>query len=114
VLDRLIPTRKLRRSIYLSLSALLWTASTPAWPKPPENFLFLGSDELSASRTLLERPDIAGAQIVYSWRRLEPVKGRYNFEPIEADLKVAEQAGKNQFVQLLDRFFSASARNLLD
>jgi hypothetical protein len=112
VLDRLIPTRKLRRSIYLSLSALLWTASTPAWPKPPENFLFLGSDELSASRTLLERPDIAGAQIVYSWRRLEPVKGRYNFEPIEADLKVAEQAGKKLFVQVQDRFFSASARNL--
>lgn len=80
----------------------------------PRNFLFLGSGELQAHAVLLQRPDIAGAQLVYSWKELEPEKGRYDFSGLESDLAIATRAGKALFVQIQDRFFEARARNLPD
>ncbi len=78
----------------------------------PRNFLFLGSGELQAHAALLRRPDIAGAQLVYSWKELEPEKGRYDFSGLERDLAVVRRAGKALFVQVQDRFFEARARNV--
>ena len=35
---------------------------------------------------MLRRPDIAGAQLVYTWKSLETARDRYDFSQIEHDL----------------------------
>jgi len=86
-------------------------AKLPARPLPM-NFLFTGSGDLSEIKDLLSRPDIAGVQVVYNWKDLEPEKGRYDFNRIEEDLRVLAGLKKKLFVQVQDRFFLPEARNV--
>lgn len=86
----------------------------PADAAPPQNFLFADSGNLAADAALIARPDIAGAQVVYNWRELEPAEGKYDFSRIDADLATMDKAGKKLFVQIQDRFFSPRARNIPD
>ncbi len=79
-----------------------------------QHFIFIGGAELSNHKDLLAREDIAGAQVVYNWRRLEPREGEYNFEKIERELELADSMGKRLFVQLQDRFFLPESRYLPD
>jgi len=83
-------------------------------PGHPANFLYMGAGELEQFRDLLARPDIAGVQIVYSWRSLEPGKGVYDFSAIERDLAAVNAIGKDLFIQIQDRFFSPEARYVPD
>ena len=78
------------------------------------NFLYLGQGDMVAVLPLLARHDVAGAQVVYSWKSLEPEKGRYDFSAIEHDLATTNGLHKKLFVQLQDRFFQADARNIPD
>lgn len=80
----------------------------------PANFLYTGNGDLEGNAKILERPDIAGVQVVYNWRALETAEGQYDFSAIERDLKLAESLGKQLVVQVQDRFFSVEARNLPD
>lgn len=78
------------------------------------NFLFVGSGELAAHDRLLARPDIAGAQVVYSWKQLEPAADRYDFSPIERDLRQLGRHRKKLFIQIQDRFFRPEDRLVPD
>jgi hypothetical protein len=80
----------------------------------PANFIYTPADEFDAARPLIERPDVAGAQVVFSWKRLEPSKGVYDFSGIAADLAVTDGLGKKLVLQVQDRFFSPEARNIPD
>ncbi len=80
----------------------------------PQNFLYTSAGELEANRAILERPDIAGVQVVYNWRMLEPAEGVYDFSQIEADLAAAQKLGKQLVIQVQDRFFSVKGRNIPD
>jgi hypothetical protein len=91
---------------------LLILLAASAQAAEPQNFLFAGSDDLVSRLALIERPDIAGVQIVYTWKSLEPAQGEYDFSQIETDLALLEKHGKKLFVQLQDRFFSIEARNV--
>jgi hypothetical protein len=95
-----------------ALLALLAVSAHAADPSGPSNFLFADSESLVSHAPLVERKDIAGAQIVYSWKSLEPTEGQYDFSRIEADLAFLEKRGKHLFVQLQDRFFEIDARHL--
>lgn len=77
----------------------------------PQNFLFTDSDELTQIPKLLQRPDIGGVQIVYSWKSLERAKDKYDFSQIEKDLAQIG-ADKKLFIQLQDRFFQVEDRNV--
>lgn len=89
------------------------TGGAPATTaQDPVNFLFAGSDDLVTHQALIERPDIAGVQIVYTWKSLEHAQGEYDFSQIENDLAFLEKRGKKLFVQLQDRFFQIEARNV--
>jgi hypothetical protein len=79
---------------------------------PLRNFVYLGQDELDAALPILDRPDIAGAEIIYVWRNLEPSRGGYDFSMIEHDLALTQARGKALFVEVLDRFFTPTARYL--
>jgi hypothetical protein len=63
---------------------------------------------LQAAESLLERPDIEGAQVQYTWKSLEPQEGKYNFSSIDQDLALVQSKGKQLWVQLQDRSFNLS------
>jgi hypothetical protein len=77
-----------------------------------ENFLYTGNGDLPGLQKILERPDIAGAQVVYSWKALEPSEGTYDFSAIERDLAATGALKKKLFIQIQDRFFDVKARNI--
>jgi len=103
----------IRRSLpcLLALGAFIGAAA-PAGAREPVDFLFASSDDLAKSHELIERPGIAGVQIVYTWKSLEPARGEYDFSQIEADLAFLQKRGKQLFLQLQDRFFVIEARNV--
>ncbi|MET3898943.1 hypothetical protein ABIB57_002895 [Devosia sp. UYZn731] len=96
---------------FTALAAIL-LASTAAATAAPANFVYTSAGELAAAQTILERADIAGAQVVYNWKRLEPTEGIYDFSAIEEDLARTDALGKKLFIQVQDRFFSPDARNI--
>lgn len=95
-----------------ALGLALWLWSGSAGAEQIQNFLYTSSDRLRDLRPLLERPDIGGVQIVYSWKSLEPAEGRYDFSRIEGDLRYLDGLHKKLFVQVQDRFFDPKARNI--
>jgi hypothetical protein len=78
----------------------------------PENYLYSSEGSLEKFHAILARPDISGAQIVYSWKSLEPDKGQYDFSAIERDLEYTNSLGKKLFIQIQDRFFSVEDRGI--
>jgi hypothetical protein len=78
----------------------------------PQNFLFADSDVLARIEPLLERPDIAGVQVVYSWKSLETTLDQYDFSRIERDLALLDRVHKKLFIQIQDRFFEVQHRNV--
>lgn len=71
-----------------------------------KHFIYLvrAREELRG-HSLLAHKRLAGAQIMYRWRDLEPKQGVYDFSEIEADLKLLAGHGKKLFVQLQDATF---------
>lgn len=76
-----------------------------------QNFIFLdgNSDNLIRSAKIRNN-NIAGVQIVYTWKSLEPKEGNYDFSQIEKDLVFLNSIHKKLFVQIQDRFFQPHAK----
>ncbi len=66
----------------------------------------------SVSDNLLLRKDIAGVQVIYTWKSLELGRGQYRFSQIESDLERANRFHKKLFIQIQDRFFEPQDRNI--
>ncbi len=94
------------------LLALLCAASAHAGSAAPVHFLFADSRDLQRISALIERPDIEGVQIVYSWKSLETARGVYDLSRIESDLAFLDRRGKKLFAQVQDRFFEREHRNV--
>lgn len=74
---------------------------------PPSNFVFFGRDHERLSDTVfLDHPGIAGAQLSYTWRELEPERDRYDFAPIREQLRLLRRHGKRLFLQIQDVSFT--------
>lgn len=99
---------------FLAAIATALVVNSVAHAAEPLDFLYTGNGDLERNVAILERPDIAGVQVVYNWRALEKAEGSYDFSAIERDLAVAESLGKKFVLQVQDRFFSEDARNLPD
>jgi hypothetical protein len=75
----------------------------------PVHFVFFGYDhDRIQERDFLETPAIAGAQLKYSWRELEPAKGEYDLEGLRRDLVFLRRHAKRLFLQVQDVSFSES------
>jgi hypothetical protein len=98
----------------LALFAIGQAIATVRADEVPQNFLYTSAGELDANKAILERPDIAGVQVVYNWRMLEPAEGQYDFSMIDADLATASALGKQLVIQVQDRFFSVKGKNIPD
>ncbi len=96
-------------------SVVCFLGLTSALPsKDIQNFIFADGALASVSDQLLSRKDISGVQVIYSWKTLEPSKGRYDFSKIEGDLNRINKHQKKLFVQVQDRFFTPTDRNIPD
>jgi hypothetical protein len=72
----------------------------------PEHFVFFNRDHHRVSEpSFLKTEAIAGAQLKYTWRELEPERDQYALGPLLADLDFLEAHGKRLFVQLQDVSF---------
>ncbi len=80
----------------------------------PHLFLFLGGDKAALYNANLNRPCISGAQIIYSWKQLEPKKNLYDFSKIKNDLRSLDKIDKKLFIQLQDRSFDPNVFNVPD
>ena len=76
-------------------------------PKPVYHYVFFGQnrERITTDSLFLNTPAIEGAQIVYTWRRLEPREDQYDFSSIRADLAFLASKHKKLFVQLQDVSF---------
>jgi hypothetical protein len=76
---------------------------------PPRNFIFVNQErQRITGAAFLGNASVAGAQIKYTWRELEPERDQYDFRPLLDDLAFLEQHGKRLFVQLQDVSFEDS------
>lgn len=128
---------KLSLGLIVALAALLPGASVLAWDNPADrydkahepyenatcpiaddgiaHFVYFSRDrEAIRDHALLENTRFAGAQIMYSWRQLEPSEGQYDFSAIEDDLGYLAQYGKKLFIQLQDASFSPQYKPVPD
>jgi hypothetical protein len=91
----------------ISLFVLLFILNNTVFAKNnlPKLFLFLGGDQASLHEKELNSSCVYGAQIIYSWKQLEPKKDIYDFSKIEKDLAFLKKTHKKLFIQLQDRSF---------
>lgn len=72
-----------------------------------KHFVYFSRDrELIRNHALLKVERIEGAQIMYSWRQLEPKRGKYDFSIIDEDYKYLLSHGKKLFIQFQDVTFT--------
>ena len=76
-------------------------------PKQPASFVYFARDhERMLDPAFLDHPGIAGAQLTYTWRQLEPERDAYDFSGIREQLAILDQHGKKLFIQLADVTFT--------
>lgn len=60
-----------------------------------QHFVYFSRDrDAIQNHALLTNPRLVGAQIMYSWRELEPTKGNYDFAIIRQDYEYLKSKGK--------------------
>ncbi|SHE99113.1 hypothetical protein SAMN03080594_102265 [Arenibacter palladensis] len=79
-------------------------------PIPRDNikhFVYFSRDRESLKEHMfLSSPRFEGAQIMYSWRQLEPIRDGYDFSIIRDDIAYLKQHDKSLFIQLQDATFN--------
>ena len=78
------------------------------------HYVFFGRDRdaLRQASSFLQSASFEGAQVVYSWRQLEPEPGVYDFGAIRDDLALLHSSGKKLFVQVQDVSFTPARVNV--
>lgn len=125
------------RGLVVVLGASLISAPAMAWDNPADryaaaheayasaacpiaddgikHFVYFSRDrEALRDHAMLSVDGFAGAQIMYSWRQLEPREGEYDFSILEMDVNYLAQYGKKLFIQLQDASFSPEHKPVPD
>jgi hypothetical protein len=76
----------------------------------PKNYIYFshredGGANIRADKVLRD-PRFSGAQIVYTWRSLEPSQDQYDFTAIKEDIAYLDSIGKTLWIQLQDKSFT--------
>src|SRR6185369_6641468 len=91
------------------------SASCPIPNDSIRHFVYFARErEAIKDHALLKHPMFQGAQIMYSWRELEPQKGLYDFSILREDYEYLKQYGKKLFVQLQDATFNPKYKAIPD
>lgn len=105
----------------VALTALCLAAASSGWAQTaatrasPAHFIYFGLDRHRITdAAFLATAAVAGAQLKYTWRELEPERGEYAFDAIRLDLAFLERSGKRLFIQLQDVSFDEGIMNVPD
>jgi hypothetical protein len=80
-----------------------------------QHFVYFARDrELIKDHPFLSHSMFKGAQIMYSWRQLEPEKGKYDFSVLQQDYEYLKEFKKRLFVTLQDVTFNAKRKAVPD
>jgi hypothetical protein len=91
---------------YLDVYKKYLDATCPLSEDEISHFVYFARDrEAMHGHPFLRVPRFRGAQIMYSWRRLEPTRGEYDFSEIRDDLDYLAAHEKKLWVQLQDATF---------
>ena len=96
------------RTLTALCALLLAVAPVAPFPRPgsPQHYIFFNRERARIhDRAFLDTPAIAGAQIKYTWKELEPARDRYAFDHVLDDLAFLERRGKRLVLQLQDVTF---------
>ena len=89
-----------------ALAAVLALAISDAGSGELRHYLFVNRDrDALRDAALLATPALAGAEVKYTWRALEPERGHYRLGPVLDDLDFLARHGKRLVVQLQDASF---------
>jgi hypothetical protein len=93
--------------LILAPVAMTWPATGEQLPdNKTHNFAFFAKErELLPNHPFLKIKGFEGAQITYSWKQLERGEDRYDFEDIDADLKILKVHNMKLWIQLQDATF---------
>lgn len=90
-----------------SLAAGPSSEKTAAENATAHNFAYFARERDRISEAdFLSTPRLEGAQILYSWKELEPSAGRYDFSAITTDLAYLKSKHKQLFLQIQATTFS--------
>lgn len=78
----------------------------------PGHYIYVGGGNVT--KDLLTLPHFRGVQKIYSWRKFEPEKGRYDFSALRADLALAKKHNRQLVVQFTHKSFTEGARSVPD
>ncbi len=104
-------TRALRRLLTRRGWSFLFSAASLAVPcvRPgdaPRHFIYFGAARARIEEpSFLAHPTLAGAQLRFTWRELEPERDRYEFGELRARLELLERHGKRLWIQVQDASF---------
>ncbi len=83
------------------------SAACPIPKDSIQHFVYFARDrEAIVGHAFLTHPMFKGAQVMYSWRQLEPKKGVYDFSLLKKDIEYLKKFGKKIFIQLQDASFN--------
>jgi hypothetical protein len=90
-------------------------ATCPLGKDDIKHFVYFSRDRsLIHNHPFLNVERIEGAQIMYSWRQLEPERGEYDFSVILEDYRYLLANGKKLFVQFQDVTFNTEYKAIPD
>ncbi len=97
----------------LAVSLGVWASDADAASEPkwhPGHYVFMGHGEIRDE--LLRAPHFRGVQRAYSWTRLEPAPGHYDFTVIRKDLGRLQAHGKQLVLQIQYKAFGQDQRQV--
>jgi hypothetical protein len=98
---------------YLEVYRDFQDATCPIEENEIKHFVYFARDrEAIQNHPFLTNKRFSGAQIMYSWRELEPEKGSYDFSSVKEDYDYLSLHGKKLFIQLQDATFSLKYRGI--
>ncbi|MFM9380545.1 hypothetical protein [Pseudomonas sp. UV AK001] len=104
--------------IFFVTLVLLLGSTAFATEQPAKNYIYFPYREANGSNIKADKaladPRFAGAQIVYTWRSLEPVKDQYDFSAIRQDLAYLSSMDKKLWIQLQEKSFQPNVKNVPD
>lgn len=109
----LIPM-KIKASLFLfaALLTALRAEDTPKVKWHPGHYIYVG--HTGVTREVVALPHFRGVQKVYTWRQLEPEKGRYDFSGLRADLALVRKHQRQLVAQVSFRAFAKDTRAVPD
>jgi len=102
-------TKPKRSERYANAYEKYLSATCPVTKDSIQHFVYFARDRESIKdHPLLLHPMFKGAQIMYSWRDVEPEKGKYDFAILKEDIEYLKRYNKKLFIQIQDVTFDSN------